>query len=264
MYEHLSNNLVVTYGTPYITIIDGLTMGSTAGTAVLGQYSVATERTVFAMPEAQIGFFPDGGCSYSFPRLRKHLGWYLALTGQKLKGPDVVKAGLATHYCDSKNVPDLEQALLTKDSSVEEVLKKFNKVIDTDFSMESLLDQIDYCFSGETIEEVVARLSSDDSEWGKKTLNILNRMSPTSLKIIFRELAMGKKLSKKECFLMEYRLAINCLNSKDFREGIRALLMERDAKPKWDPPTLSQVSDEYVESFFREMPGEEELRAELT
>ncbi|KAJ8980748.1 hypothetical protein NQ317_013753 [Molorchus minor] len=249
--EYMTNGLIGSYKIPYIAFTDGIVMGGGVGISIHGQYRIATERTLFAMPETQIGLFPDVGGSYFLPRLSGRLGWYLALTGHRLKGADVVKAGIATHYCETNKLKDLELSLLncSNDQDVKTVLGKY-EVDNAEFSLSPLLDKINECFSATTVEEVLTKLERDGSKWADETRSVLLNMSPTSLKVTFRELELGKQLSLPECLQMEYRLAVNCLENKDFYEGVRALLIDKDQKPKWDPPSLSQVSAELVESHF--------------
>lgn len=219
--EYIINGIIGSYKIPYIAFIDGIVMGGGVGLSVHGKYRIATERTLFAMPETQIGLFPDVGGSYFLPRLSGRLGWYLALTGYRLKGADVVKAGIATHYCESNQLKDLEQALLncSNERDINTTLSDFGKSDNSDFSLTSVMEKINHCFSANTVEEILARLEKDGSKWAEGTINLLNKMSPTSMKITFKELELGKNLSLQECLQMEYRLAFNCLEQKDFLEG---------------------------------------------
>lgn len=219
--EYITNGLIGSYKIPYIAFIDGIVMGGGVGLSVHGKYRIATERTLFAMPETQIGLFPDVGGSYFLPRLSGRLGWYLALTGHRLKGVDVLKAGIATHYCESNQLNDLEQALLncSNEQDINTTLCNFNKSDNSEFSLTPLMEKINHCFSANTVEEILVRLEKDGSKWAEGTMNLLNKMSPTSLKVTFKELELGKKLSLQECLQMEYRLAFNCLDHKDFLEG---------------------------------------------
>ncbi|KAJ8911962.1 hypothetical protein NQ315_012773 [Exocentrus adspersus] len=219
--EYTTNGLIGSYKIPYIAFIDGIVMGGGVGLSVHGQFRVATEKTLFAMPETQIGLFPDVGGSYFLPRLKGRLGWYLALTGYRLKGIDLLKAGIATHYCESNQLKDLEEALLnsSNEEDIKIILAKFNKTDKSEFSLKSVLEKIDNCFSANTVEEILERLERDGSTWAEGTINLLKKMSPTSLKVTFKELQLGQKLNLQECLQMEYRLAFHCLENKDFFEG---------------------------------------------
>ncbi|XP_037815643.1 3-hydroxyisobutyryl-CoA hydrolase, mitochondrial isoform X1 [Lucilia sericata] len=260
--EYTTNALIGNYTIPYIALIDGITMGGGVGLSVHGKYRVATERTLFAMPETAIGLFPDVGGSYFLPRLQGKLGLYLGLTGVRLKGEDVFKAGIATHYCESSKIADLETALLNCPDAdeVPEILNKFNNPSPKPFALEPHLDQINKCFAGESVEEIIENLKRDGSEWATKTKEVLLKMSPTSLKVTFRQLELGAKLSLPQCLNMEYRIVVRHLENSDFKEGVRALLIDKDQKPQWNPKTLEAVTEERVQSFFAKLPDTEELK----
>ncbi|KAM7363564.1 3-hydroxyisobutyryl-CoA hydrolase isoform 1-T1 [Cochliomyia hominivorax] len=260
--EYTTNALIGNYTIPYIALIDGITMGGGVGLSVHGKYRVATERTLFAMPETAIGLFPDVGGSYFLPRLQGKLGLYLGLTGVRLKGEDVLKAGIATHYCDSSKIAELETALLNCPDAdeVPEILNKFNNPSTKPFALEAHLDQINKCFAAESVEEIIENLKIDGSEWATKTKEVLLKMSPTSLKVTFRQLELGSKLSLPQCLNMEYRIVVRHLENSDFKEGVRALLIDKDQKPQWNPKTLEAVTEERVQSFFAKLPDTEELK----
>ncbi|XP_054725459.1 3-hydroxyisobutyryl-CoA hydrolase, mitochondrial [Anastrepha obliqua] len=260
--EYTLNALIGNYIIPYIALIDGITMGGGVGLSVHGKYRVATERTLFAMPETAIGLFPDVGGSYFLPRLEGKLGLFLGLTGFRLKGDDVLKAGIATHYCESTKLEDLQNELLNcKDTdTVPDILEKYNTPSKKDFILNGVMDKINKCFTAESVEEIVQNLKSDGSEWANTTLETLGKVSPLSLKVTFRELELGSKLLLPQCLKMEYRMVVRHLEDSDFKEGVRALLIEKDQKPKWNPPTLEAVTEERVDWFFRKLPDTEELK----
>ncbi|CAG9817769.1 unnamed protein product [Phaedon cochleariae] len=257
-YVFRTIGLIGSYRIPYISFIDGIVVGGGFGLSVHGHYRVATERTLFALPETQIGFFTDVGGSHFLPRLRGKLGYYLALTGHRLKGSDVLRAGIATHLCRSSDLNDLEQALM-KCSNHEDIQKTLNQFAEKDvpaFSLDPFLVKIDDYFSSASMEEITAKLTEDGSEWANETIKSLNRMSPTSLKVVLRQLKMGESMNLKDCLDMEYILVLNFLNNrKDFYEGVRAFLVDKDKKPKWDPPTLPQVSEDIVDYHFAKVPN---------
>lgn len=259
--EYRLNALIGNYKKPYVAIIDGITMGGGVGLSVHGKYRVATERTLFAMPETAIGLFPDVGGGYFLPRMKGKLGLYLGLTGYRLRGQDVKKAGVATHYVDSSKVPELEKTLLdSKDGNdVDEILKSFDTENETPFVLEKHLPLINRCFSANRVKEIISNLKEDESEFALKTLEMLSKMSPTSLKITKRQLDYGAELDLKECLKMEYRLAVHHTEKSDFKEGVRALLIDKDQKPKWNPRTIEEVTYAHVDSFFEQLPPNEEL-----
>ncbi|XP_017141254.1 3-hydroxyisobutyryl-CoA hydrolase, mitochondrial isoform X2 [Drosophila miranda] len=261
--EYTTNALIGNYKIPYIAIIDGITMGGGVGLSVHGKYRVATDRTLFAMPETAIGLFPDVGGSYFLPRLQGKLGLYLGLTGYRLRGADAFYAGIATHYCDSSKIPELETALLNCPDAddVPELLEKFHTKPEKPFSLQPVLEQINKNFSADSVEAILENLQNDGSDWAKKTLATLCKMSPTSMKVTYRQLELGSQLSLTQCLIMEYRLAVRHLEDRsDFKEGVRALLIDKDQQPKWQPAQLSDVTEEHVQWFFRKLPDTEELK----
>ncbi|XP_055587179.1 3-hydroxyisobutyryl-CoA hydrolase, mitochondrial isoform X1 [Uranotaenia lowii] len=259
--EYRLNELISSYRPEYVALIDGITMGGGVGLSVHGKYRVATERTMFAMPETAIGLFPDVGGSFFLPRLQGKLGLYLGLTGFRLKGKDVLKAGVATHYVDSKDIEALQQALFATNNSTEvaNVLEKFNVKDNSEFVLAKHLKQINECFSGETIEAIISNLNKDGSDWAKSTLNTLSKMSPTSLKVTKKQLEIGATLNLRSCLKMEFRMAVHSVTDSDFKEGVRAMLVDRDNNPKWNPATLNDVNSQQVDRFFGPLPCGDEL-----
>ncbi|XP_055304663.1 3-hydroxyisobutyryl-CoA hydrolase, mitochondrial-like isoform X2 [Sitodiplosis mosellana] len=260
--EYVMNYDIGTLTIPYVALIDGITMGGGVGLSVHGRYRIATEKTLFAMPETAIGLFPDVGGSYFLPRLQGRLGYYLGLTGFRLKGQDVFHAGVATHYCESAKIPEIEKALLelknTKD--VDNVINDFCPKPKSEFVLAKHLDQINKTFNAPTVEEILSNLEKDGSEWAQKTIKTLRTVSPTSLKVTLRLLDLGSNFSLGECLQMEYRLAVRCVEDSDFHEGVRALLITKDNNPKWNPPRIEDVTEERVKSFFQPLPNNEDLK----
>ncbi|CAG5865966.1 unnamed protein product [Menidia menidia] len=264
--EYILNNAIGTYRKVYIAIIDGITMGGGVGLSVHGRFRVATEKTLFAMPETAIGLFPDVGGGYFLPRLKGKLGLFLALTGFRLRGRDVQRAGIATHFVESKKVPDLEKEILNlkspSDSEVSRVLEFFQDQSSLDSGKPFVLDKhvsdIDRLFSSTSVEGIVQNLRADGSEFAQKQAEILSKMSPTSLKITHRQLEEGGALSLQEVLVMEYRLTQACMRGFDFYEGVRAVLVDKDQSPKWKPATLEEVSDRSVAEGFSSL-GEKDL-----
>ncbi|XP_050504097.1 3-hydroxyisobutyryl-CoA hydrolase, mitochondrial-like [Diabrotica virgifera virgifera] len=249
--------LIGSYKIPYVALIDGIVMGGGVGLSVHGRYRVATERSIFAMPETQIGFFPDVGGSHFLPRLSGKLGWYLGLTGKRLKGSDILKAGIATHICDSKDLPQLEEALLNKcrtDKDIQNTLNKFSKKEIPPFSLEKVIDKIDDYFSASSMENIVAKLENDDTKWAQETLALLRKMSPTSLKVSLKMLELGQHYNLDDCLHMEYNMCLTFLKNNDFFEGVRALLIDKDQKPNWKPNTLEDITTKIVDEYFYDLP----------
>lgn len=219
--EYTLNALIGNYKIPYFAFIDGITMGGGVGLSVHGKYRIATEKTMFAMPETAIGLFPDVGGSHFLPRLDGKLGLYLGLTGFRLKSKDVVKSGVATHFCESGRIPELENELLkTKnENDIKTVLDKFCPVDQSEFVLAKNIEQINKCFSAKSVEGIVKNLELDGSEWAQSTLKLFKKMSPTSMKVTQRQLEYGSKLNLVDCLKMEFRMAVHHLEDSDFKEG---------------------------------------------
>ncbi|XP_014162294.1 3-hydroxyisobutyryl-CoA hydrolase, mitochondrial [Geospiza fortis] len=265
--EYRLNNAVGTCKKPYVALIDGITMGGGVGVSVHGHFRVATEKTVFAMPETAIGLFPDVGGGYFLPRLSGKIGYYLALTGCRLKGRDVLKAGIATHFVESEKLPALEKDLIAlKSPSKEKIADLLNSyhmkcTIDQEkeFALDEHMEKINSLFSANSMEEIVKKLKQDGSPFAMKQLETINKMSPTSLKLTFRQLREGASMSLQEVLRMEYRLSQACMKGHDFYEGVRAVLIDKDQSPKWKPAALEEVSDEFVDSCFKSL-GNDDLK----
>lgn len=241
-------------------------MGGGVGLSVHGKYRIATERTLYAMPETAIGLFPDVGGGYFLPRMAGNLGIYLGLTGFRLKGRDVQKAGVATHYVDSSKLEELESDLskCSNSTDIDKVLERHSSMTtdSKEFVLQPHLEQIESAFGKETVEEIVKALHADGSEWAVSTLKLISKMSPASLKITLRQLHLGKTMSLRECLQMEFRLAAHCCIESDFQEGVRALLIDKDQQPKWRHETIEEVTQGYVNKFFAPLPDNDELTFE--
>ncbi|NWV64167.1 HIBCH protein, partial [Malurus elegans] len=265
--EYRLNNAVGTCKKPYVALIDGITMGGGVGVSVHGHFRVATEKTLFAMPETAIGLFPDVGGGYFLPRLSGKVGYYLALTGCRLKGRDVLKAGIATHFVESEKLPALEKDLIALKSpskeKIADVLNSYHMKCTLDqekeFVLDEHMDKINSIFSANSMEEIVKKLKQDGSPFAMRQLETLNKMSPTSLKLTLRQLREGASMSLQDVLKMEYRLSQACMKGHDFYEGVRAVLIDKDQSPKWKPAALEEVSDEFVDNCFKPL-GNDDLK----
>ncbi|XP_014675548.1 PREDICTED: 3-hydroxyisobutyryl-CoA hydrolase, mitochondrial-like [Priapulus caudatus] len=265
--EYVLNNTIGTLHIPYIALIDGITMGGGVGLSVHGSFRVATERSVFAMPEMAIGLFPDVGGGHFLPRLGGKLGLYLALTGYRLKGIDVQKAGVATHFVEAKMLDSLEKELLDLDdpgaTDISKVLDHYHDQSKLDaekeFHLQPHMEKINTLFAGDSMEQIFADLEADGSEWSLAQLAILKKMSPLSMKVAFRQLSEGATKSLQAELETEFRIGKHMLRNDDFHEGVRAVLVDKDNKPKWQHSCLEAVSPETVAKFFAPLPEAEEL-----
>jgi len=269
--EYQLDHLVGSYSLPYIALLNGITMGGGVGVSVNGKWRVATEKTVFAMPETAIGLIPDVGGGFFLPRLQGQLGMFLGLTGHRLKGWDCYSAGLATHAVKGEKVSLLEEAITNLasscesgklDSQLRELLEEFTpeEAHKHSFSLQEHMDMIDRVFSAGSVEEVVDRLEGEQGDLAKKSLKALKAASPTSLKVAFRQIREGAKASNLgEVLAMEHRLVTRCCEDSDFYEGVRATLVDRDNKPVWKPSCLAEVTEDRVDWYFSPLPQEREL-----
>lgn len=257
-----SVELISNYKKPYVALMDGLAMGGASYYSIPGKYCVATERTSYSMPETSLGYFNDAGSTYFLPRLRNNFGIFMGLTGYKVKGFDVKKVGLATHYVESHKLDELENALI-KCKTNEDVAKILNKFSSDPQSSATELDhalpKVKSCFGSETVEEIYENLRVDGSDWAQNTLKVLNIMSPTSVKVVHRSLKLAKTLSLRDCLKMEFRLVVHHNIESDLKEGSRAALIEKDFKPKWSRKSIYDVTEEDVARFFQPMPDGDEL-----
>jgi 3-hydroxyisobutyryl-CoA hydrolase len=237
-------------------------MGGGVGLSVHGAFRVATEKAVFAMPECAIGFFPDVGGSHFLPRLPGQLGRFLALTGYRLTGRDLYKAGVATHFICRARLNELEADLLRIEkpelSTIHMLLTKYQEQWEDDykkeFSLKPYIGRVNTTFKANSVEEILENLRKEGaySEWAKQQYETLLKASPLSLKVTYRALQEGAKLSLPDCLKMEYRLSQQFMeNSTDFYEGVRAALIDKDRKPKWNPARLEDVTPEMVDKFFQ-------------
>ncbi|XP_022759093.1 3-hydroxyisobutyryl-CoA hydrolase-like protein 5 [Durio zibethinus] len=261
-----------TYKKTQVALVQGISMGGGASLMVPMKFSVVTEKTVFATPEASIGFHVDCGFSYMLSHLPGHLGEYLALTGARLNGKELVAAGLATHFVPFERLPELEKRLISLNSGDENAVKATIE----EFSLHVQLDEdsvlnkkpiIDECFSKDSVADIIksfeVEASKEGNRWIGPVLKGLKRSSPIGLKITLRSIHEGRKQTLPECLKKEFRLTMNILRttiSEDVYEGIRALTIDKDNAPKWNPPVLDQVDDKKVDQVFQPFKEDLELK----
>ncbi len=255
--EYQLNTMIKRYPKPYVAIIDGIVMGGGVGVSVHGSHRVMTEFATFAMPETGIGLFPDVGGTYFLPRCPGEIGMYLGLTGARLKVADALHAGIATHFVPRTKLPGLLDKMTG--NNVEDCLVEIAEKPESGQLVE-LADWINATFNGSNVEEIIGKLESLDGaagEWGRKTAAILATKSPTSLKITFRQIREGAKLGFEDCMRVEYRMVNRIFSAPDFFEGTRAIIVDKDNAPKWQPGSLGAVSDGLVDEFFANLGADE-------
>jgi len=268
--EYQLDHLVGRLSIPYIAVMNGITMGGGVGISVNGRFRLATEKTVFAMPETGIGLVPDVGGGYFLPRLQGHLGMFLGLTGHRLKGWDCLHAGIATHAVTDNDLDSIQTELIkltsTKDKvctkDVKNILDKANdeEAVNQKFSLGQHMNDINRIFGQDSVENIIESLQKEDTTLFTKSLKSIQAASPTSLKVTFRQIREGGKLeSLGDVLKMEQRLVLRCCEDKDFYEGVRATLIDRDNKPQWSPPTLEQVTEDKLNHYFSDL-GSLELK----
>jgi enoyl-CoA hydratase/carnithine racemase len=255
--EYQLNTMIKRYQSPYVAVVDGIVMGGGVGVSVHGSHRVMTEFATFAMPETGIGLFPDVGGTYFLPRCPGEIGMYLGLTGARLKVADAVYSGIATHFVPRKKLPDLLENLTS--GGAEDSLAEIAEMPEPG-RLAGLRDWIDETFDGESVEDIILKLENldgDAGEWGQKTAAILATKSPTSLKITFRQIREGAKLDFEDCMRIEYRMVNRIFSAPDFFEGTRAIIIDKDNAPDWQPGSLGDVSDGLVDEFFANLGAEE-------
>ncbi|XP_063934094.1 3-hydroxyisobutyryl-CoA hydrolase, mitochondrial-like [Zophobas morio] len=235
---------------PYVAILDGITMGGGAGLCVHGRFRIATENTLFSMPETALGLFPDVGAGYFLPRLQGQLGSYLALTGAHLKGVDVYYSGIATHYISSGLLRLLKQELAEANSDqVDSILDSFQKHVEDGYSLAPHLEEINKCFLGDNLEIILQQLENE-SEWTNLQANIIKRRCPVSCKLAVKILQDGLKMSLQKVLEMDYKLAMRCVKRNDFKEGVNATLINKGHLPAWDPAAYNDITIDMINEFF--------------
>ncbi|HEX2892349.1 enoyl-CoA hydratase/isomerase family protein [Vineibacter terrae] len=255
--EYIVNRRIYRYRKPWISLIDGIDMGGGVGLSVHGSHSIATEKFLFAMPETAIGLFPDVGGGYFLCRLRGALGAFLALTGHRLKVADALWAGIVQAHVPSARLADLVAALGAADLSGENARRKVDAVVATFAAdpgtptLPAIIADIDRCFSAATLQEVITKLRAHNSDWAHKQIDVLSKMSPTAMKITLEQLRRCANRSFEDSMTIEYRMAQACMRpGEDFYEGVRAVLIDKDQSPKWNPPTIDGVTAQMVEAHF--------------
>ena len=254
--EYRLNACIKHYPKPYIALIDGICMGGGVGVSVHGSHRVVSENVTFAMPETAIGFFPDIGGSYFLPRLPGELGLYFALTGIRLKAADMIYAGISTHFVRAEKLQVIAPRLASGEPPGKILTELSEKPGEAPLAENR--SAIDRCFSQASVELILDALKGE-GDWGKETAEVLRMKSPTALKVTFRLMREGKKMEFDDCMRQEYRLAVHAVADHDFREGVRAVVVDKDQDPKWDPPSLDLVTDAAVAKYFAPL-GDKELQ----
>ena len=256
--EYRLNHLIFTYRKPTVAFMDGITMGGGVGISQPCRYRVATENTRFAMPETTIGLFPDVGGGWYLSRLPGRVGQFLALTGARLDGAECHHLGLATHYLPSEVLDRVKQEIAANPGRIEEILGKAN-VTPPEPRIAANRDMIDRLFASDRYEDVLAALAADPSDWARKEFETLRGKSPQACKVSLRLLADGAAMQDfADEMRQEYAVAGRVVQRHDFVEGVRALLVDKDNQPHWNPATPEGVTDHMIDTIFAPLPEDEQ------
>ncbi len=260
--EYRLNALIHHYAKPYVALIDGIVMGGGVGVSVHGDFRVAGDRTLFAMPETGIGMFPDVGGGHFLPRLHDGLGLYYALTGARAKAADCMAAGVATHYVASEQAAALEMELTGLSlgahphAAIEAVLDGFSG--DPGAAHVNMIrPALKRLFDGhQDFGSFYSALQADGHDVAGDMLRILGRMSPTALKLTFEQLKRGARLDFDQAMQMEFRIVRRVMEGHDFYEGVRALIVDKDKAPRWSPASIEGVNDADIAGYFESLTDE--------
>jgi enoyl-CoA hydratase len=255
--EYRLNHLLFTYAKPTVAFMDGVTMGGGVGISQPAKYRIATENTLFAMPETGIGLFTDVGGGWYLSRLEGHMGEYLALTGARLDGAECVALGICTHYVPSEALPALKAAIAADPASLETLIDNV-AITPPAASILDRRDMIERLFVADRYEDILAALAADKSDWAASQLRTLGKKSPQTCKVCLRLVKNGReRVDFADEMRAEYGVAVHVIQRPDFAEGVRALLVDRDNKPIWNPAVPEAVTDHMIDTIFSPLSDDE-------
>jgi enoyl-CoA hydratase len=260
--EYLMNARIAKYPKPYVAFMDGLVMGGGVGLSAHGRHRVVTEKTKLAMPEVGLGFFPDVGGTWLLTRSPGELGAYFGLTGQTMNGPDAIHARFADAVVPSAKLPGLRDVLTkvrpgTASRDIDMLIDGF-ATGETAGPVAAMQPSIDRWFAHDRVEDIFAALQQDSSELANATLKALNDKSPRGMVITLKLLRLARNASSLEdCLVREYRAALQVFASDDFREGVRAAVIDKDRNPHWSPPRIEDVTPEMLAPYLAEIGADE-------
>jgi enoyl-CoA hydratase len=237
---------------PYVAAVDGYCMGGGLGVAMYADVVAVTERALVAMPEVGIGFFPDVGTSHVLPRLPDRIGWYMGLTGARLSAADAIACGLATHLVDEATFARIEE-LVDDDTSLDALVALLESKPDPVAPIDALRPAISRCFDQPDLRSVLGALEREDGAWAAESLAAMRKASPTSLAITFELFRRGSTLTLAECLEMEYQLAVRVCRTPEFLEGVRAMVVDKDRTPRWNPGAVEQLQPNALEALWSEI-----------
>lgn len=254
--EYRMNHRLFTYAKDSVAFMDGITMGGGVGIALPCRYRVATGNTRLAMPETGIGLFPDVGGGWYLSRLAGRTGQYLALTGHRLDGAECHALGLATHYIAADRLAEAK-ARLADGAPPAAVLD----ALATPAPAAAILDrraEIDRLFASDRLEDILAALDADGGAFAAATRETLATKSPQTMKISLRLLHDGARMATFfDEMRQEYAVGCRVVQRHDFLEGVRAVIVDKDNAPRWNPATADGVSDHLIDQIFAPLPDSE-------
>ena len=257
--EYRMNHLLFSYPKPVVAFMDGVTMGGGVGLALPCRHRVATENTLFAMPEGAIGLFPDVGAGWYLPRLAGRIGQFLALTGARLDGAECLWAGLATHFIPAEHVSEAKAHIVETPGDIDTAIRSLAPLDPPSARLAGNAERIARLFASDRLEEILAALTADPSEWAAKELEAVASKCPTTAKVALHQFVESAgKADFAEEMALEYRLAARMILRADFAEGVRAVLVDKDGAPRWNPATPEGVSPEMLDAIFAPLPPGEE------
>jgi enoyl-CoA hydratase len=262
--EYILNARIKTFPKPYVAFMDGIVMGGGVGLSAHASHRVVTDRTKLAMPEVGLGFFPDVGGTYLLSRSPGEIGTFFGLTGQTMNGPDAIHAKFADAVVPAAKLPELRDALtkLRSSATAGDVSKLINGFATGDAAGAVAAKQamIDALFGFDRMEDIVAALKRDGTEFAQATLKTLGEKSPRGMVVTLKLLRLARKMSSlEECLVREYRAALEVFRSDDFREGVRAAVIDKDRNPTWSPPRIEDVTPDVLAPYLAEI-GADELK----
>lgn len=244
--EYALNAAIAEYPKPYISLIDGISMGGGIGISVHGRIAVTSESGLFAMPETGIGLFPDVGGSHALPRMPGAIGMYLALTGAHLTGADAVHAGLATHFVRGACIDALRETLARDGATA---VPAFAEALPP-FSLAGHREAIDRCFGAASVPDIMRALEAEGTDWARDALMRMAAASPSSLFWTFEILRRGARSSLRAALFRELKLTRKVAYHHDFHEGVRAAIVDKDRSPRWSPPRIEDVDPGAITAMF--------------
>lgn len=255
--EYRLNHLLFSYPKPVVAFMDGITMGGGVGLSQPARYRIATPNTRFAMPETGIGLFPDVGGGWFLSRLPGRTGQFLALTGARLDGAECMALGLASHYLPAEALETAKVQMARAPDDIDAILAALS-VAPPPARIITNRDTIDRLFASDRYEDILAALGADGSDWSAKELATLSAKSPQTCKVALRQLREGAHMPDFAAeMVQEYAIGARVVQMHDFIEGVRALIIEKDHAPRWNPATPEHVTDALIDSIFAPLPADQ-------